>query len=95
MTGATTLVFVSPGPGNNLPSIPLALFPCDLLFPLRLLRFTAIQGTCDTRSVAREFEKPRGRARLLPSLRACQRAADQAAGDDGGVAQQELRPPKW
>jgi hypothetical protein len=44
MTGTTTLVFVSPGLSNNLPSIPLALFPLRFAFPfaiLRLLRFPA------------------------------------------------------
>jgi hypothetical protein len=35
ITGTSILVFVSPGPGNHVPSTPFAHFPCDLLFPLR------------------------------------------------------------
>jgi hypothetical protein len=49
MFGSTILVFVYPRSGNNLPFIPFALFPYHLIF-LRLVRFSVIQGTCDTRS---------------------------------------------
>ena len=44
LSGTTSPVFVSPGLSNNLPSIPLALFPLRFAFPfaiLRLLRFPA------------------------------------------------------
>jgi hypothetical protein len=32
MTETSSLVFVSPGPSNNLPSIPIALFPLRFAF---------------------------------------------------------------
>ena len=45
ITGTATLVFVSPGPSNNFPSIPIALFPLRFAFDFAISAISAIGKT--------------------------------------------------